>query len=111
MTGVGRTVWIAAGVAFVIGIVIGRFIYSVGSQPNLAALLAEFLVVLFVGAVAIVLLVGLVIAAFVDRDSGLTIALLAVVAATGAYLAGVYGEGIQIVSERPARRRHARCTD
>lgn len=90
-----RWVWIAVGVAGVTGVVIGRAIYALATVPNLAAVLAVFPVLLFVGIVAIM--------AFGDRDSGAIMALIGLSMGLGAYLAGLYGDGIQIVSERDAR--------
>jgi hypothetical protein len=98
-----RWAWIAIGIAGVTGVLIGRTIYALAAVPNMAALLAVFPLLLFVGIVAILVLIGLALMAFGKRDSGAIVALIAVSMGLGAYLAGLYGEGIQIVSERDAR--------
>ncbi|MGH2427586.1 MAG: hypothetical protein ACRDGV_01690 [Candidatus Limnocylindria bacterium] len=75
----------------------------------MAALLAVFPLLLFVGFVAILIVIGLAVMAFGDREVGAILALIAGSMGLGASLAGLYGDGIQIVSERPCEveRRHA----
>jgi len=98
-----RWAWIAVGVAGGIGFLIGRAIYAMATVPNMAAMLAIFPILLFAGLVAIVVVIGLAMMAFGHRESGGLTAMIAVSMGLGAHLAGVYGEGIQIVAERDAR--------
>lgn len=80
--------WIAVGVAGVMGALIGRAIYAMANVPNMAALLAVFPLLLFVGIVAVLVVIGVALMAFGHRHSGGIIALIAVSMGLGAYLAG-----------------------
>jgi hypothetical protein len=98
-----RTFWIVVAVATAIGVAAGRAIYAMADVPSMAAMLALFALVLWVAILGIVLLVGLIATVVGDRATGPVLMLMAAVMGLASYLAGMYGDGPQVVSERPAR--------
>ena len=94
--------WVACGIAAVVGLIVGRWIYAVGSVPNLAAMFAVVAWIVFVGVLAVLVVVGLAVMAFGRQGLGGTVMLVAASMGLGAFIAFMYGDGPQIVSERTA---------
>ena len=97
-----RTPLIVATVGVVIGVVIGRWIYTIADQPSMASMLAVFAVFGFVLVLAVALLVGLVAVVIGDRAAGGSLLLMTVAAGIGAAAAFAYRDGPQFVAERSA---------
>ena len=73
MRPISRRVWIAAGIAGLVGVLIGRGIYAIATVPNMGALLAIFPLLLFAGIVATLVAVGVALMAF-GKPAGLIVA-------------------------------------
>lgn len=95
--------WILCGVAVVIGLLVGRWIHAVGTVPNLAAMFAMVAWMVFVAGLVVLVVVGLALMAFGQQGPGGAVMLVAASMGLGAFIAYMYGDGIQIVSERTAQ--------
>lgn len=95
--------WILCGIAAVVGLVVGRWIYAIGSVPNMAAMFAALAGMVFVGGLVVLVLLGLALMAFGHQGPGGTVMLVAACLGLGAFIAYMYGDGVQIVSERTAQ--------
>ena len=79
-------VWLACGLAAIVGVFVGRWIYGVGTLPNLAAMFAIVAWMVVVAGLGVLVGVGLVLMALRERDAGGIVMLLAASVGLGAFI-------------------------